>query len=147
MATLYPYQRAGLVYALRRFGRVLLADEMGCGKTMQAVALIATALETGPVLVLCPAAVRPMWMFELDRWLDSCGSSGRVVALRGIDGQFEAWYVVAYTNNMNVIQCPFSIQISYRNSREKILILYKDFYRMLSYAVYKDLFVAIGSIV
>lgn len=96
MATLYPYQRAGLVYALRRWGRILLADEMGCGKTLQAIALIATALEQGPVLVLCPAVVRPMWMFELDKWLDSsCSGGGNgdgVAALRGIEGQFDAWH-------------------------------------------------------
>jgi len=93
MATLYPYQRAGLVYALRRSCRILLADEMGCGKTLQAVALIATALGRGPVLVLCPAVVRPMWTFELDKWLDtSCGSSSGVAAVRGIEGQFDAWH-------------------------------------------------------
>lgn len=36
---LMPFQRAGVHFALRREGRVLLADEMGVGKTVQAIAM------------------------------------------------------------------------------------------------------------
>lgn len=36
---LMPFQRAGVQFALRREGRVLLADEMGVGKTVQAIAI------------------------------------------------------------------------------------------------------------
>lgn len=36
---LMPFQRAGVQFALRREGRVLLADEMGVGKTVQAIAM------------------------------------------------------------------------------------------------------------
>ena len=34
-----PFQRAGVQFALRREGRTLLADEMGVGKTVQAIAV------------------------------------------------------------------------------------------------------------
>ena len=34
-----PFQRAGVHFALEREGRVLLADEMGVGKTVQAIAM------------------------------------------------------------------------------------------------------------
>jgi len=34
-----PFQRAGVQFALRREGRTLLADEMGVGKTVQAIAI------------------------------------------------------------------------------------------------------------
>ena len=37
-ATLYPYQREGVLFAFRA-GRCLLADEMGLGKTIQAITL------------------------------------------------------------------------------------------------------------
>lgn len=38
-AALLPFQREGVRFGLRRGGRVLIADEMGVGKTVQAVAL------------------------------------------------------------------------------------------------------------
>lgn len=40
-AALLPFQREGVRYGLARRGRVLLADEMGVGKTVQAIALAA----------------------------------------------------------------------------------------------------------
>jgi hypothetical protein len=36
-----PFQRDGVQYGLARRGRVLIADEMGVGKTVQALALAA----------------------------------------------------------------------------------------------------------
>lgn len=36
---LLPFQREGVRFALRRGGRALIADEMGVGKTVQAIAL------------------------------------------------------------------------------------------------------------
>ena len=36
---LMPFQQAGVRFALRREGRILLADEMGVGKTVQAIAV------------------------------------------------------------------------------------------------------------
>ena len=40
-AALLPFQTAGLRFGLERCGRILLADEMGVGKTVQAIALMA----------------------------------------------------------------------------------------------------------
>lgn len=40
-AALLPFQREGVVFGLERHGRVLIADEMGVGKTVQAIALAA----------------------------------------------------------------------------------------------------------
>lgn len=39
MRALLPFQREGVRFALERRGRVLLADEMGVGKTVQALAI------------------------------------------------------------------------------------------------------------
>jgi SNF2 family DNA or RNA helicase len=38
---LLPFQQQGVLYGLARQGRVLIADEMGVGKTVQALALAA----------------------------------------------------------------------------------------------------------
>lgn len=40
-AALLPFQREGVRFGLARGGRMLLADEMGVGKTVQAIALLA----------------------------------------------------------------------------------------------------------
>ena len=34
-----PFQKVGVQFGLRREGRLLLADEMGVGKTVQAIAI------------------------------------------------------------------------------------------------------------
>jgi SWI/SNF-related matrix-associated actin-dependent regulator 1 of chromatin subfamily A len=73
----FPFQIAGIAYALRRFrvldalglrGGVLIADEMGLGKTVE-VAGIINALAPARVLVVAPAVMRLVWAEELQRWL------------------------------------------------------------------------------
>ena len=69
LETLAPFQRYGAAVALRR-RRVLLADEMGAGKTMQALAALAVVLHRGAsALIVCPAGCRAMWAHEVERWL------------------------------------------------------------------------------
>lgn len=38
---LLPFQEEGVLFGLARHGRMMLADEMGVGKTLQAIALAA----------------------------------------------------------------------------------------------------------
>jgi SWI/SNF-related matrix-associated actin-dependent regulator 1 of chromatin subfamily A len=64
----YPYQKAGIAYALRRSG-TLIADEMGLGKTAQAIGVINADETIQKVLVVCPASLKLNWQRELDRWL------------------------------------------------------------------------------
>ena len=67
---LRPYQRQGVsrIRALHTLGcHPLLADEMGLGKTIQTLALLnatETSSENRPDLVVCPAAVVPVWIRE-----------------------------------------------------------------------------------
>jgi SWI/SNF-related matrix-associated actin-dependent regulator 1 of chromatin subfamily A len=61
---LYPFQRAGVAWLAAR-SAALLADEMGTGKTIQALA----ALPFGaPVLVVCPAVAKGVWQREAAKW-------------------------------------------------------------------------------
>ncbi len=66
---LLDFQIEGVLFGLAREGRVLIADEMGTGKTVQALALAACYRTEWPVLVITPAAVRSMWAEEIERWL------------------------------------------------------------------------------
>jgi SWI/SNF-related matrix-associated actin-dependent regulator 1 of chromatin subfamily A len=64
-----PYQRAGIAYALKR-SAVLIGDEPGLGKTIQAIGIVnATEFSGAPrVLVVCPATLRLNWRFEWRKW-------------------------------------------------------------------------------
>ena len=69
---LQPWQRAFVAMFLKHreiYGktRLLLADEVGLGKTLAlaASAMLAVLLDDGPVLILCPATLTLQWQVEL----------------------------------------------------------------------------------
>ena len=69
---LQPWQRSFVTTFLghrETYGRarLLLADEVGVGKTLSLVAgaLVSCLLEDGPVLILCPATLTFQWQVEL----------------------------------------------------------------------------------
>lgn len=65
-----PYQRAGvrfLMRALKNFKGALLADDMGLGKSLQALSLIAINPRLEDVLVVCPASVKYVWADEIEK--------------------------------------------------------------------------------
>ena len=66
---LYPFQYAGVRFAELADGRCLIGDDMGIGKTMQAIAYAALHEEYWPVLVVCPANVKYNWLKEIQTWL------------------------------------------------------------------------------
>lgn len=69
---LQPWQRAFVAMFLEhreKYGRarMLLADEVGLGKTLSlaASAMVSALLEDGPVLILCPSTLTIQWQVEL----------------------------------------------------------------------------------
>ena len=65
---LYPFQKAGVNYALRQTN-VLIADEMGLGKTPTSLCVINSDSSIKNVLVICPASLRLNWQQESIKWL------------------------------------------------------------------------------
>jgi len=63
----YPFQLAGIAYALQR-PHTLIGDEMGLGKTIQALG-VANATNAQNILIICPASLRLNWQREAKRWL------------------------------------------------------------------------------
>lgn len=61
---LYPFQVAGVDF-LEQAESALLGDEMGTGKTIQALQSVD---DEGPLLVICPNAVKHNWRREVERW-------------------------------------------------------------------------------
>ena len=56
---------------MRRFGRVLLGDEMGVGKTIQAIAIMQLYRKDWPLMIFCPSSIKYIWRDEIIKWLGS----------------------------------------------------------------------------
>jgi superfamily II DNA or RNA helicase len=112
---LQPWQRSFVTMFLQyreTYGkaRLLLADEVGVGKTLSlaASAMLSALLEDGPVLILCPSTLTLQWQVELtDKlgipsavWLSSkkmwIDPKGHIIKTRGPE---------------DIARCPFRIAI------------------------------------
>jgi SNF2 family DNA or RNA helicase len=88
---LMPYQLEPAIAVVRGHGsRVLLADEVGLGKTIQAGLVVAELMTCGAidrVLVLTPAGLRDQWAQELsDRYaIDALAVDGHVLRRRATE--------------------------------------------------------------
>lgn len=62
------HQLDGVTRMVGLRGRVLLADDMGVGKTLQALGTV-SVLKAYPLLVLCPSVIKLMWAEEVEKYL------------------------------------------------------------------------------
>ncbi len=79
---MYPYQKAGALFAARA-GRCLIGDEMGLGKTVQAIAaaeIMAQHFGVQRVLIICPTSLKHQWAREIDKFCKR--STGVIGGLR-----------------------------------------------------------------
>lgn len=66
----YPHQVDGIRQMLK-MKSILLADDMGLGKSIQALTLFCTDVKTGQgdvLLVVCPVSVRTNWSLEIEKF-------------------------------------------------------------------------------
>ncbi len=75
---LYDFQHVGVEYALRT-RRCFIADTMGLGKTVQAIAASDLGGEP-PVVVVCPPTLILNWVSEINRWVPG----KKIVTLSGM---------------------------------------------------------------
>lgn len=64
---LYPYQKIGVEFFINNNGKAILADTMGLGKTLQALAYISHTNQK-KTLVVSPASVKYVWEKEVKKW-------------------------------------------------------------------------------
>src|SRR5437016_3577103 len=112
---LQPWQRAFVIMFLKHretYGkaRLLLADEVGVGKTLSlgASAMISALLDDGPVLILCPSTLTFQWQVELQDRLgipSAVWSSGQKV---WIDPH---GHTIKTRGAEDITRCPFRIAI------------------------------------
>jgi SWI/SNF-related matrix-associated actin-dependent regulator 1 of chromatin subfamily A len=78
--TLLPFQKAGVQFLEMANGRGIVADQMGLGKTIQAIAYLALHPELRPAVIVVPASLKINWGREIAKWL---GVGNRVIVLSG----------------------------------------------------------------
>ena len=87
---LMPFQVQGIRLLFER-DRLLLADQMGLGKTVQALAalrLLALRGEARSCLIVTPAAVLTQWRDRFEEWAPEL----RLAPVRGAPGERDAWW-------------------------------------------------------
>ena len=96
-ADLLEYQLAGIRALLER-DCLLLADQMGLGKTIQAIAalrLLTRRRQISTSLIVVPAGVFTYWLRQLDRWAPEL----RTCAIRGVSESRDAqWRMAAHVH-------------------------------------------------
>lgn len=66
---MYNYQKLTLALAVKNYGRLLIADEMGVGKSVQGLACALLYEKDWPLLIICPSALKFVWKDEIKKWL------------------------------------------------------------------------------
>lgn len=70
---LYPFQKVGVGFMHSNAGRAIIADDMGIGKTIEALAYLLYEVAQGrspfPCVVIVPAVIKRNWRREAERWL------------------------------------------------------------------------------
>lgn len=112
---LQPWQRAFVTMFLNHreiYGkaRMLLADEVGVGKTLSlaASAMVSALLDDGPVLILCPSTLTLQWQVELK---DRLGIPSAVWLSNKKVWQDHHGHVVKTRGPEDIVRCPFRIAI------------------------------------
>jgi SNF2 family DNA or RNA helicase len=68
---LMPFQQDGVRFCVACGGKALIADDPGCGKTIQAISTAVYFSEKWPLLIISPSAVCLNWKDELIKWVPS----------------------------------------------------------------------------
>jgi hypothetical protein len=112
---LQPWQRAFVTMFLQHretYGktRLLLADEVGVGKTLSlaASAMMAALLDDGPVLILCPSTLTLQWQVELT---DKLGIPSAVWLSDKKVWMDDHGHIIKTRGPEDITRCPFRIAI------------------------------------
>ena len=103
--SLYNFQVEGIKFGINHHCRFLLADEMGVGKTLQAISLAYIYRESWPVLVVCPGSMKYNWKGEIQTWLGL--RDHRICIINSSKqkiSQEAYFYIISYDLMRNVIK-------------------------------------------
>ena len=133
---LQPWQRSFVTMFLQHretYGkaRILLADEVGVGKTLSlaASAMLSVLLNDGPVLILCPSTLTLQWQVELTDMLGIPSAVWSSARKCWIDPK---GHLIKTRGAEDIINCPYQIAILstgliVHNSTEHFYLLTKKY--------------------
>jgi SWI/SNF-related matrix-associated actin-dependent regulator of chromatin subfamily A-like protein 1 len=90
------YQIDGVTFLESVNGQGMLNDDMGIGKTIQAIGYAKLHPEIRPILVICPASIKLNWAYEIKKWLNEdayilSGEKPEPILQKGFK-----WYIINY---------------------------------------------------
>ncbi len=133
---LQPWQRSFVTMFLHHretYGqaRLLLADEVGVGKTLSlaASAMLSALLDDGPVLILCPSTLTLQWQVELT---DKLGIPSAIWASSKKVWLDPKGHVIKTSGPEDIVNCPMRIAIVstgliFHNTKERDYLLERKF--------------------
>lgn len=115
---LHEYQKEGAEFCVKRSMRALIADEMGVGKTAQAIAAV-EVVRSKRIVIICPANARYVWDREIKEWslggeiqhinnqLDNLDLSARwhIITYDQLVVRIETWKVLDEMEERAIILC------------------------------------------
>ena len=69
MKHLYQFQKDGIRKGIRLHGRILVNDDYGTGKSLQALTLALAYKTEWPLIIICPQIFKYQWRYEILKWL------------------------------------------------------------------------------
>ena len=108
LSTLYEFQKDGINFGIQRKGRFLLADEMGVGKSIQAIGVSLLFKENWPVLIICPSSLKLVWRDEIEKWIPEINKDKiNIQVFKSSKDQFkngEKFYIMSYDLSVKLEQ-------------------------------------------
>jgi SWI/SNF-related matrix-associated actin-dependent regulator 1 of chromatin subfamily A len=105
LTSLYNFQKEGIEFAITKHGRILIADEMGVGKTIQAIGISAVYKEDWPVLILTPSSLKYNWRDEILEWLGQIVTKKEIQIIKATKDNFKPdvkFYIVSYDLSIRI---------------------------------------------
>ena len=107
LKSLYRFQKQGIIFGIKKFSRLLIADEMGVGKTVQAIGLSSLYQKDWPVLVICPSSLKFAWRDEVAQWLSEILNKDEIQVIKHSKNEFKEkikYYIISYDLSVRMIE-------------------------------------------
>ena len=104
--SLYRFQKQGIIFGIKKFSRLLIADEMGVGKTVQAISLSSLYQKDWPVLVICPSSLKFAWRDEVTQWLSDILDKNEIQVIKHSKNEFKEnikYYIISYDLSVRMV--------------------------------------------
>ena len=105
--SLYRFQKQGIIFGIKKFSRLLIADEMGVGKTVQAIGLSSLYQKDWPVLIICPSSLKFAWRDEVSHWLSELVDKKEIQVIKNSKNDFKEnikYYIISYELSVRMIE-------------------------------------------